>query len=348
MTDVQVSIIIPVYNTEKYLHECLDSVIAQTIFNKTEIILVDDGSPDKSPQICDEFAMKFTNISVIHQKNAGVSAARNAGIKKAQGKFIGFVDSDDCILADMFEQLLIAAEHTNADMSFCGFVLRYPEAETRILYPFPEKEAMDKNYILSGIYPFLLKEETLNSCWNKLFRKTIIDEKQIMFPVNKKNGEDRCFLFDYLANSHSLVYVPYAAYCYRFVQNSATKALNKSYIKNITGDYEDDIRRFGNLGFEPEIIEYNSGTKLLKCALAGIYLAMHQLKGKDKRDVIKDFFNNGIIRNCLKLRWNGLIKNCSRYERILFFMMRIKSVSGIRAAVVTMDWKNDLARGKIN
>ena len=91
-----VSIIVPIYNVEKYLSKCIDSILAQT-YNDIEVILVDDGSPDNCPKICDEYAQKDNRVIVIHQKNAGVSAARNAGLKAAHGEYIGFVDPDRCI-----------------------------------------------------------------------------------------------------------------------------------------------------------------------------------------------------------------------------------------------------------
>ena len=92
----KVSVIIPVYNAEKYLHKCVDSVLNQTL-DDIEIILVDDGSTDKSPSICDDFEIKFDSIRVIHKENGGLSSARNFGMDKANGEFIGFVDSDDYI-----------------------------------------------------------------------------------------------------------------------------------------------------------------------------------------------------------------------------------------------------------
>ena len=112
-----VSVIIPVYNVEKYLEECIDSVLAQT-YQNIEIILVDDGSTDSSGLICDRYAEKNTNISVIHQKNSGLSAARNSGLNKANGDYIYFLDSDDYISADAIEKLFSIAENDKSDIVF--------------------------------------------------------------------------------------------------------------------------------------------------------------------------------------------------------------------------------------
>lgn len=109
-----VSIIIPVYKVEKYLSKCIESILKQTYFD-LELILVDDGSPDKCPEICDTYASKDERVVVIHQKNAGVSAARNAGLEKAKGEYIGFVDPDDWIAPEMYEKMIQAMENSEVE-----------------------------------------------------------------------------------------------------------------------------------------------------------------------------------------------------------------------------------------
>lgn len=115
-----ISVIIPVYNAEKYLRRCLDSVVAQT-YRNLEIICVDDGSVDESGKICDQYAVRDARIKVIHQENQGLSAARNKGLDAAEGEYIAFVDSDDYILEDMFERLYIALTRFNTMYVICGF-----------------------------------------------------------------------------------------------------------------------------------------------------------------------------------------------------------------------------------
>ena len=121
-----ISIIIPVYNTAKYLPRCLDSVLKQT-YQNLEIIVVDDGSTDNSPKIIKEYATKDNRIKVIHQKNAGLSAARNTGITKATGKYISFVDSDDEISHNMIKKLFDVLQRNNTDISVCSFKEVYPD-----------------------------------------------------------------------------------------------------------------------------------------------------------------------------------------------------------------------------
>lgn len=115
-----ISVIVPVYNVEKYLSKCIDSILAQT-YKNLEIILVDDGSPDNCPKICDEYAKKDNRIKVIHKENGGLSAARNVALDIAKGEYIGFVDSDDFIAEDMYEVLYNLAEKYNAEISSVSF-----------------------------------------------------------------------------------------------------------------------------------------------------------------------------------------------------------------------------------
>ena len=115
----RISVIVPVYKVEPYLRKCLDSIVNQT-YRNLEIILVDDGSPDNCGRICDEYAERDNRIRVIHQKNGGVSSARNEGLKIASGDWIGWVDSDDWIEPDMFEYLLENAKKSKADIAVCS------------------------------------------------------------------------------------------------------------------------------------------------------------------------------------------------------------------------------------
>lgn len=131
-----ISVIIPIYNVEEYLEKCVNSVLNQT-YSDLEIILVDDGSTDNSGKICDELKNKDNRIIVIHQENQGLSAARNAGIAKALGEYIAFVDSDDYIMEDMYETLYKNLEKTDADISICKY--QYVKKQQKIDFRFGYK-----------------------------------------------------------------------------------------------------------------------------------------------------------------------------------------------------------------
>ncbi len=175
-----ISVIVPVYNVEKYLRRCVDSILAQTYTN-LEIILVDDGSPDNCGKICDEYAKKDSRIKVIHQKNGGLSAARNAGLDIATGDYIGFVDSDDYISPEMYEKLLNILKESNSDLSVCGMDY-YDENNNRIDQECPLTDRTFSNLEIFGELQKELYWFYVNAC-PKLYQSLIFED--IRFPVGK-------------------------------------------------------------------------------------------------------------------------------------------------------------------
>ena len=181
MSDL-ISIIIPVYNVEKYLERCVKSVINQT-YKNLEIILVDDGAKDNSGKMCDELSKLDSRIKVIHKENGGLSDARNFGLKIATGDYIGFVDSDDYIADDMYETLYYTIKNNNADISIVSFYEMYKEKVIGVrdsgnLEILSKQEAMKELLIDTKIQSY---------AWNKLFKKELFND--LKFPTGK-NFED--------------------------------------------------------------------------------------------------------------------------------------------------------------
>lgn len=177
-----ISVIIPVYNVEKYLERCVKSVIAQT-YKNLEIILVDDGSKDNSGKLCDELAKLDTRIKVIHKTNEGISSTRNHGMKIATGDYIGFVDSDDYIAEDMFETLYNLAEENNAEISIVSYYEMYKERLISVRDS-GKLEIMSKQ---EAIKELLIDTKIQSYTWNKLFKKELFSNLE--FPTGK-NFED--------------------------------------------------------------------------------------------------------------------------------------------------------------
>lgn len=201
-----ISIIVPVYNVERYLNRCLDSITQQT-YSNLEIILVDDGSTDKSGIICDEYALKDNRIKVLHQKNAGQSCARNVGLDIALGTFIGFVDSDDWIVPDMFEKMHQNLTENNADISNCGIMRKNEKTgmEKRCApFPFPITGGNQ------GVH-LLLENKLTVVPWNKLFKRNIWDN--IRFPAGMW-FEDELIMPYLFAKASIISYMDEALYNY--------------------------------------------------------------------------------------------------------------------------------------
>lgn len=224
----KVSIIVPVYKTEKYLYRCVDSILAQT-FNDWECILVDDGSPDGSGEICDEYAQKDARIRVIHKENGGPSSARNYGLDVAKAEYVWFVDSDDWIELDSLSIMYDIMEKTQADI--CFFELN-PISTITIEKPFSFSSFIDSKQKLSV---YKSKSEcakaimNLEMCggfgWtcNKWFKKSIIDIDNLRFDQRFSIQEDHLFTLSYMLHVRSITILKTCPYFYFVREGSLLK-----------------------------------------------------------------------------------------------------------------------------
>ena len=200
------SIIVPVYKVENYLPKCMDSILAQT-FTDFELILVDDGSPDNCPALCDAAAAKDARIRVIHQKNGGLSAARNAGLDAARGAWIGFVDSDDYIAPEMYEALYQAVQSTGADLALCDYAeVDETGAPCQSMHIRLEKKDFTGRDLLKNA-----TDSTIQPAWNKLYRRAVF--AQLRYPEGKLN-EDLFLIPEVCLQIQKAVVVPKALYYY--------------------------------------------------------------------------------------------------------------------------------------
>ena len=207
-----ISIIVPVYKTERFLNECIDSILAQT-FADFELILVDDGSPDACPALCDAAAAKDCRIRVVHQKNRGLSGARNAGLDAARGGWIAFVDSDDTITPDYCAKLYAAVQETGARMAVCNY--RQVDEE---LQPIKEQYLHVRCEVITTVQA--LERSTLLPymvVWNKLYHRSIFDD--LRFAVGKLNEDTMLISYAY-EKAEKIANIPDALYLYRKVAGS--------------------------------------------------------------------------------------------------------------------------------
>lgn len=191
----EISIIVPVYKVEKYLKKCVDSILAQT-FSDFELILVDDGSPDNSGRICDDYAKKDARVRVVHKQNGGLSSARNAGIEVAKGKYLGFVDSDDYIAEDMYELLYKAIIKEEADLSICGIYDVY-EGKDPIIKPTIKKTVTAEEALLLILQGNIISVHAVN----KLYKRELFST--IRYPEGKYH-EDSFIIVDLLNQCHKV------------------------------------------------------------------------------------------------------------------------------------------------
>ncbi len=193
-----VSIIVPVYKAERTLARCADSILSQT-FTDFELLLVDDGSPDGSAALCDDYAKKDSRVHVIHKENGGVSSARNAGIHVANGKLTAFADSDDHLESDFLENAVVAMQTTNADWYISGFSEDIYENNT-LVQSRPSRQASSRLYtVCTLLEAYNVDYECgITSVWGKLFRTELLRNGSITFAESMNYGEDTTFNLDYL------------------------------------------------------------------------------------------------------------------------------------------------------
>lgn len=213
--DDLISVIVPVYKVEKYLNRCIDSIINQT-YRNIEVILVDDGSPDKCGEICDAYAAMDNRIIVIHKKNGGLSSARNIGLEQAKGRYVAFVDSDDCISKEMMQVLHNAIKENNATIAACQYL------------PITEDMKYESiSFAISDENPVIWTEEEaliqVNKCrlqvWNKLYDSELVKDKRFIEGIQ---FEDIDFTGKCLSSMKYLVYVDAKLYGYTVAREGST------------------------------------------------------------------------------------------------------------------------------
>lgn len=209
-----ISVIVPVYNSEKYLAECIESILTQS-YHKIELILVNDGSNDNSLQICKSY--KDNQVFVVDKPNGGVSSARNAGLKIAQGEYIAFVDSDDSLPKDALQKLYDAITNTQADAAFGPFQYLYGDKflphSLRLKVGLYEFKTLLPDFIDDGTLSGFL----IGSVWAALYRRDVLLNNNIQFAENLKNNEDGLFNFEFALHAHKLVVISDIIYNYRQV-----------------------------------------------------------------------------------------------------------------------------------
>lgn len=189
----KLSVIVPVYNVEKFLSKCIESILAQT-FTDLELILIDDGSPDNCPAICDAYSAKDKRVRVIHQSNSGVSSARNKGLDSAKGDYISFVDSDDWLSLDCYERMFESMAHTGAKMAICGFMYVYPDGSMEERRGQGDEELLSNDRVIECLFdiPWSIRCVTCN----KIFKRKLLEN--LRFDENLHCCEDTLFLHKYL------------------------------------------------------------------------------------------------------------------------------------------------------
>lgn len=287
----EISIIVPIYNAESCISQCIDSILSQS-FTDFELLLIDDGSIDNSGRICDEYAAFDSRVVVIHQKNSGVSLARNRGLEEAKGNYVTFIDADDYVKTTYLTSLW---EGEKADLVIGGYISIEEEGSVPFLF--------SHNYYLkrNDIGPFLennLDTLILRTPWGKLFNLHIINQYSICFDTNLFFGEDTLFVQNYLLKTGSIRCSVQADYIYKWSPNWSIK-----YCKDI----QNQVLSFNKICNCLKLLSCLHKMSVEKAEDKFVYIFslifqsyMSQTPWKDiNKIIVSQFFSNRLVQNAL-------------------------------------------------
>lgn len=301
-----ISVLVAVYNVEKYLHRCLDSILAQT-YTDYEIILVDDGSTDRSGAICDAYAAEHPCIRVIHQKNAGVSRTRNVTLGAARGEYITFVDSDDAIEPRYLETLMHDLRETGSDIAICSWC-QVSDRGDRTELTWDQKEKGFQVWTMEQAVKSLLYQKSIdNNVWGKLYARAVLDD--VVFPVGKAY-EDIAVAYRIFLKAKRVCYRPEALYRYTCntsgISQSAFSPRRMDLIDIAEGMYSEIEKRFPY---------YRSAARArLFRAYTHVYL---QIPGDADFKPYRDRVMRGIRKNCRAVAGDPEAKRGTRMAALI-------------------------------
>lgn len=289
--DVLLSVIVPIYNMEKYLDRCIQSILKQT-YSKLEIILVDDGSNDLSYKICEKYKSKDCRIKIYQKQNGGLSDAKNYGISKASGDFITFVDADDWIDERMYEVMLKHMKEKKADISICGRYIEYENGKSDkwVNEKFLEMNKKESLIYLNSFYDFDM------ASWDKIYRKELFNN--LDFPFGKK-CEDAYTTYLLFEKSDKIIYIPICFYHYfqRSGSISRNNKLNLDYIYAAKAQMEYFIKNYPDLVFAGETNYAFSIKSIFQVSIERKIKLDNEFKKmiKDSKKYTKTIFTNKYI-----------------------------------------------------
>lgn len=333
--DIKFTIIVPIYKVEQYVRKCIESILAQT-YRKFELILVDDGSPDNCPAICEEYAKKDARIRVIHKKNQGLVAARNTGVAAADGEYICYVDGDDWVAPTLLETILNKAISKYApDMVVFSAVRQFANYQEEIPKAVPEG-LYDKEQLEKKIYPYMMYDSRKSFCtglifpvaWNKIY-KTEILKKYYCKDTRIRMGEDNAFVFECLYRSNKVYFCEDILYFYNQLN---TESMVHSYDHNRFANNKLLISYIENqIGGEDEIIDGQINAFKVYWLIMAVF---HEVKSKQPLLKAAKHIKTELRRNAVveEIALKGIPKSAKLF--VILLKLRLYMLTLILSAIV--------------
>lgn len=319
-----VSIIIPVYNVEKYLDRCIQSVFQQS-YKKLEIILIDDGSPDSCPRLCDIYGKNDKRVKVLHKKNEGLGLARNSGLALATGKYVLFIDSDDYLSEKMVEKLVYQAELMNADTVYCGYFYETSNHKWIEVRDFEKEQTFKGNDIDAVSLAFITNQNKLKvrlqrTVWHALYSKALIDDEDIRFPSERQiPSEDLIFQSRISKFANIISFIPDCLYYYCLNNNSITMNFKKDRYLKLVNEKNELLRIYSNKGVDRYI------NNLYFVSIKSYFYNLIEQKNiafSEKNKIIKEVVID-MHRDCINHLEPGLF---SKAEKIFYVFVCTKNI----------------------
>lgn len=320
MSDIKISIIVPAYNAEKTLNRCMDSLLSQTIINDIEIILVDDGSTDNTPTMCDTYACNET-VKVIHQKNGGLSNARNSGLKIAQGDYVLFCDSDDYVTSDYAEVLYNSINESDYDLAICCFVSIDEKTGVQTKKSIESESPLD---LCKADFLLIKSWDIFNIVWNKIYKADILKKNEILFDESIVSIEDVLFNLLYLKHTAGKIRViPDPLYLYSYKEADNLGYINRFNFSNyelLLNEYSKHFDLFN-------VPKNELYTEFYSNFFANFYNCFKHIMFKEKSLSVFERY-----KKCRKILKSKSLTTCinkmdkSRYVPIFLFIIKSKSV----------------------
>lgn len=313
-----VSIVVPVFNSEKVIGRCIESIMAQT-YKEWELILIDDGSTDHSLEICEKYADEDQRIKVFHQENRGASATRNHGIELAEGEYLQFVDSDDYIAKEMVEKLVNNIDETGADLVICGCVELHPDHTYELL---PEIEKTVNVRDLKNEYPNIFEKFLLNSPCNKLYK---VNKVTTGFPEEISLGEDLIFNLKYVRGIEKISFLPEVFYYYEIHDQSLNRKYREDSIAIAERLYLENMRfsKEYDMGCIAEKHISSIFIRFLLYGFSDLY-AVSDHSGEKRKELLKFWVNNANVERAVKYA-----EKSGLYQKVAQFLIAHKNISGL-------------------
>lgn len=329
VTDL-ISVIVPLHNSEKYLRRCIESIIQQT-YKNIEIILINDGSTDRSGEICNEYSLKDNRVRVIHTKNNGPAAARNIGIKDAKGSFMFFIDADDFMEANALNLLIEAYRQHKADITIGDFIrIKGDNSFPSHNGVFLKSKLFTKQDIIDYTISYLKKPNRsplFAYSWGKLFKASIIKDNSIFFNADLRTFEDVAFNFDYLKHTNEIFFLKETLYNHSIHNNYiSTSMMSSGDPKNLFGHLKAlvNVSNFLNNRISPSEIRRETGHACICLTIIQLVRACGQINNSNKEKIYELVYR--IITD------SGIRDNLQFYSpskgdsRILPLLMKLKLV----------------------